>query len=110
MPRNKTDLNAVDKRSKEKNEQLYSGHVLVVKSGSSILAFFWSTAIVFPMALVIQRLEEGTATATAASPRQSVSLVLVALLSCLQQHPVKSVEQLGLSYTKFILVPWSRQC
>lgn len=92
MQRNRTDLNTVDKGSKEKNKQLYSCHVLVVKFGSSILVLFWSTAVVFQMALVTQRLEEGTAAATAASPRPSMSLVLVALLSCLQQHPVKSVE------------------
>lgn len=104
----RTDLNAVDKRSEEKNEQLYSGHVFVVKFGSSILVLFWSTAIAFQMALVTQWLEEGTAAATAASSRPSMPLVLVALLSCLQQHPVESVKQLGLGYTKFILVPWSR--
>lgn len=63
-----TDLNAVNKRSKEKNKQLHSGHVLVVKFGSSILVFFWSTVIAIQMALVTQRLEEGTAAATAATP------------------------------------------
>lgn len=87
-----TDLDAVDEWSKEINEQLYGSHVLVVKFGSSILVFFWGTAIMFQIALVTQRLEEGTAAATAASPRPSMPLVLVALLSCLQQHPVKSVE------------------
>lgn len=69
MQRNRTDLNAVDKWSKEENEQLYSGHILVVKFGSSVLVLFWSTAIVFQMALVTQRLEEGTAAATATSTR-----------------------------------------
>lgn len=52
IQRNKTNLNAVDKRSKEKNKELYSCHVLVIKFGSSVLVLFWSTAIVFQMALV----------------------------------------------------------
>lgn len=68
MQRNRTDLNAVNKRSKEKNKQLHSGHVLVVKFGSSILVLFWSTVIAIQMALVTQRLEEGTAAATAPTP------------------------------------------
>jgi len=123
------DLDAVDERCEQEDEQLHRGHALVEHLGALVLLLRQERGAA-PGARAAQGraghgaggsrggtlvglgLEVPAAAAAAPGPAlaqaralaRTRARVVVALLVRLQEHPVQSVEQLGLGHTELVLV------
>lgn len=107
-----TYSNPVHEGSKEEHKQLHCGHGILEELSPVILLLighgagpgmpWWS--------LVFSLVDKGTAAPSPAGASVSSKSVIAAVLRSLQQHPVKSVKQLGFSYSKLILMSCMEKC
>lgn len=115
------NLNAMDERRQQEDKQLHGGHALVEELGTGVLVLLLKGAAVERSrpdqsraragarsprrgSLVPNWLEERAASAAASGPAVAQAGFMVALLRGVQQHPVQSVKQFGLSHAQLVLV------
>lgn len=111
----------MDERREQEHEQLHRGHALLEQLGPGVLVVLQQGAAVpGPRshqagagaqargsrggALVPYGLEEGAAAAAPPRPPLARDGLVVALLGGIEEHPVQSVEQLGLRHAQLVLV------
>lgn len=103
-----TYLNSMDQWSKQEHKELHRSHGILKEPPPVILFLIIRDAVsgVSWRSLVFNLMNKGATTPSPTGASVSSKSVIAAVLRSLQQHPVESVKQLSLRYSKLILMSW----